>query len=1796
MQGFKACIRVKSKMSRFAGFWIGFTVCIISGLFISVLPAPAVAANGSPLLAPAVPANPSQLNVQTVSHVRIDLAWTDNSANEIGFKIERKTPGGTYAEIVTIGANVTVFIDSTLSANTEYYYRVRAYNASGFSGYTNEGSATTLPNPLAAPSNPTATPITQTKINLAWTDNSNIENGFKIERRLSTATAYTVIATVGANVTSRADSGLAANTKYFYRVRAFNANGNSAYAAAVSATTLPFPPAGPGNLTATVISNNQIDLAWADNSGDETGFKIERKIPQSGDIYAQIATVGANVTSFSSTVLNANTKYYYRVRANNAGGDSPYSNAVNAITFPNPPAAPGNLTATTSGQSQINLAWADNSGNETGFRIERKIPQGGSVYAEIATVGANLTSYSDTGLSAGTQYFYRIRAANAGGQSPYSNEANATTLQGAPAAPGNLAATTISSSQINIMWADNSGNEAGFKIERKTPQSGGTFAEIATAGANVTNFSSTGLNANTKYFYRVRAYNNGGHSAYSLAVDATTLPKAPAAPTNLTAAVLINLQIKIVWKDNAFNEDIFLIERRLGAAGAYTQIATAGPNVMSYTDAGLNPVTTYFYRVRASNLGGSSIYSNETNATTFGNPPPAPNNLTATVVSQTQINLAWNDNTGNENGFAVERKIAGGTFQQISTVGVNVKNYADTGLAPGTQYFYRVSAYNADGFSTYSNEAGGVTLPAPPAAASNLTATPVSNIRISLAWNDNSNSESGFKIERKTPQSGAETYAQMATVNANVQSFVDSSLVQITTWFYRVRAFNAGGHSAFTNEANATTLPDPPATPANLTTVTISRNQINLAWTDNSTTENGFRIERKTPQSGGTYSEIVTVAANVKNYSDVSLAQDTPYFYRVCAFNTGGHSSFSNESNSTTLPNPPAKPGGLTATAASNVKINLVWKDSSNNETGFKIERKKTATGTYAQIATAGANVKTFADSALLANMVYFYRVRAFNAGGHSNYCTETSTKTLPNPPAAPSSLTVTSVSISQISLTWTDNSANESGFRIERKIGATGIYTVIAAMNANAISYLDGGLSTASPYFYRVRAFNAGGNSNYSNEVKAVTLPRGPGGLTAATVSNTRLSLAWTDSSDNETGFKIERKISGGLYAEMASTTANVKMFTDSLGLSANTTYFYRVRAINNGGLSNYSNEANAKTLPNPPAAPDSLRATATSDTKIDLAWADRSFNEAGFKIERKIGAAGFYVQIAAVAANAKSFSDVGLAVNTNYFYRVRAFNAGGHSGYSNATNTVTLPVVPGSLRGEPLANHKIALVWTDSSSNESGFKLERRTNGGAYVEIAQVGANVNAHADSNLVANTEYFYRLRAFNAGGHSAYSNEANITTLPNPPAAPSGLMTTTISNRQLNLAWLDSSDNEIGFAIERKIPQSADVFEQVGTVAANVTVYADTTLVEKTQYFYRLFAFNTGGNSGYSIEASATTLPDPPAEPTSLTATVAGSSQINLTWLDNSDDEDGFSIERKIDSIYVEIAILGANVTSYADVGLTEDVTHYYRLLAFNIGGNSAYSDEVNATPSDDANFALNQSTLASSTEVSSATGRAVDGNLNTFWQSGVISSSASQAWLRAQLHASTPVIIDRVVVKWHQTYFAKEYDVQISDNGTSWTTVHTNNAGAIGTQNLSFTATSARYVRLYMRKNNKANYRVAEFEVYFGLAKTRNSAAKNELIIPTTLALAQNYPNPFSANGTFGNPSTTISYSLPQGMNVTLKVINITGQEVAKLADGYQDRGIYRVTFNARRLPSGVYYAILQAGEARLVRRMVLLK
>ena len=153
-------------------------------------------------------------------------------------------------------------------------------------------------------------------------------------------------------------------------------------------------------------------------------------------------------------------------------------------------------TATAVSSSRIDLAWTDNSTNETGFAIERSLD--GATFTPLTTVGANVRTYANTGLTVATTYYYRVRATHAAGPSAWSNVANADGERGT-ASPSHLTATAVSSSQINLRWTDRSTNETAFVIERST--NGILFSALATVEPNVTTYSDTGLAAFTRFLF-----------------------------------------------------------------------------------------------------------------------------------------------------------------------------------------------------------------------------------------------------------------------------------------------------------------------------------------------------------------------------------------------------------------------------------------------------------------------------------------------------------------------------------------------------------------------------------------------------------------------------------------------------------------------------------------------------------------------------------------------------------------------------------------------------------------------------------------------------------------------------------------------------------------------------------------------------------------------------------------------------------------------------------------------------------------------------------------------------------------------------------------------------------------------------------------------------------------------------------------------------------------------------------------------------------------------------------------------
>src|SRR4029079_13672097 len=190
----------------------------------------------------AAPAAPSNLSATPVTSSGIDLAWTDNAANEQGFKVERSTDGVTFAQVVALGPNVTTWANTGVVTGTTYTYRLKAYNGPNESAWSNTATATPLAGP-PAPTHLSAVPASSSRIDLAWTDNAAGEQGYKVERSADGVT-FTQIAVLSANRTAYSSTGLVAMTTYTHRVRASDGPNDSAYSNPAVATTLS-PPAVP---------------------------------------------------------------------------------------------------------------------------------------------------------------------------------------------------------------------------------------------------------------------------------------------------------------------------------------------------------------------------------------------------------------------------------------------------------------------------------------------------------------------------------------------------------------------------------------------------------------------------------------------------------------------------------------------------------------------------------------------------------------------------------------------------------------------------------------------------------------------------------------------------------------------------------------------------------------------------------------------------------------------------------------------------------------------------------------------------------------------------------------------------------------------------------------------------------------------------------------------------------------------------------------------------------------------------------------------------------------------------------------------------------------------------------------------------------------------------------------------------------------------------------------------------------------------------------------------------------------
>jgi fibronectin type 3 domain-containing protein len=559
-----------------------------------------------------------------------------------------------------------------------------------------------------------------------------------------------------------------------------------------------FRPAAPGGPAVETVSTTSLKVVWADNSSTEQGFRIQRSTD--GVNFAQVASVGAGVTSYNDSALTGARPYYYRVVAYNAVGTSDLSQVgrgnTASTTSPSLPAAPSGLTVTAASASQVQLAWTDNANNETGFQVERSTD--GVNFTLVTTVAAGVTSFSNTGLSGGTRYYYRVRAVNSTGASAYSNVASVTTpaVVVPPAAPTGLAATA-GDRRVTLTWNASTGSTS-YNVKRAT-SAGGTFTVIA-SGVTALTYSDTSVANGTTYYYVVSAVNSAGESADSATVSATPVAPVvtPNAPTGLTATAG-DRRVTLTWNAST-GATSYNVKRATSAGGAFTVIAS-GVTALTYGDTSVANGTTYYYAVSAVNSGGESANSTTVSATPVAPvvPPNPPTGLAATTGDR-RVTLNWNASTGASSYNVKRATSAGGTFTVIAS-GVTALTYSDTSVANGTTYYYVVSAVNSGGESI--NSATVSATPRAPGVVNppqELRASSGGEPWIALAWKQStSQGIAQNRIYRSTSSSGS--YTAIATIPA-AEAFRDQTVLSGVTYYYVVTAIDSyGQESAFSNRA-----------------------------------------------------------------------------------------------------------------------------------------------------------------------------------------------------------------------------------------------------------------------------------------------------------------------------------------------------------------------------------------------------------------------------------------------------------------------------------------------------------------------------------------------------------------------------------------------------------------------------------------------------------------------------------------------------------------------------------------------------------------------------------------------------------------------------------------------------------------------------------------------------------------------------------------------------------------------------------------------------------------------------------
>ena len=783
-----------------------------------------------------------------------------------------------------------------------------------------------------------------------------------------------------------------------------------------------------------------------------------------------------------------------------------------------------------------------------------------------------------------------------------------------------------------------------------------------------------------------------GYSPDFKVVDANGDPK-PGAPSNLLATPVSETENKLTWTD-ASDETGLEIYRGETPGGPYTFIDILAANKVTFNDKGLAKNKIYYYVVRAVNETGASAGSNEATVKTLvdNKPPTAPSALKYTPNTATSVKLTWTASTDDKGVERYEIYVNGQKLYTSTTTTITVINLNDT-----IPYNFVVRAVDSTGnVSPASNQVtyipNDVTPGEVPGSPTNVAATADTYNIITITWSDSTAIETGYEVVRSTTENG--TYVPVGTVNQNTTSFVDSGLAASKTYYYKVRAINQNGGSAFSGKVSATTaaLPQTPISPSPL----IGQSEgagISLAWTDNSANETKYIIYRSTDNQ--TFTAIDSLPANNNAYTDRNVIAMTNYYYYVAGSNTSG---VGEKSNTVVIR------AGNNAPAIGSIADIFV-------KSGASATRDFTVTDDPGDILTVKlSNNPAFATLTRISNTSYRLVVTSPRAEDVGTYnVTVTATDNSGKSSTTTFLIAVGDKSVRSVYINFgsQDKTAakpwnNWLGARAAGDVASnltdeSGAATTVSVTTVNGWSALnDMGHITGDNSGVFPDAVLASGLGDSLAEAKQIKIS----GLNSAKQYN----LVIAGSKNEGVGASASYDVSGQIVELNARYNTDQTANLNNLVPDANGEILMTITRTGNAPFT-FLNGLVIEELD--PAitllGPNNIYAAALDRTDVKLTWSDRTNNEAatdGYEIQRATDSTFTKnIENITVGANVTAYTNTALTPDTKYWYRVRAKNGTSYSDYTKGVK-VTTPETIVSVNFN-VSDPKAPAPWNNLSSS---------------------------------------------------------------------------------------------------------------------------------------------------------------------------------------------------------------------------------------------------------------------------------------------------------------------------------------------------------------------------------------------------------------------------------------------------------------------------------------------------------------